>query len=409
MNHPSLLRSRGSQDSGKVGMIELFFDLVFVFAVTQLSHSLLANLTGQGALQISMLLLAVWWVWIFTSWITNWLDPERIPVRLALFVLLLAGLLLSVSIPKAFGERGLLFAGAYVSMQVGRTLFAIWAVRHEADNMTRNFQRILTWLAVAGLFWIGGGLAAPDGANSHLRVGLWAVALVIELISPSVYFWVPGLGRSSLDDWDIEGNHMAERCGLFVIIALGESLLVTGATFAQQDWNLDIALAFFVSVLGSVAMWWVYFDSGAERAHHRIAHSEDPGRHARNAYTYLHTLIIAGIIVCAVADEVVLMKPDYATLPGISAILAGPTLYLLGTALFKMVTAERIILPLSHLIGLILLLILAPFAFAQLLSALILSVLTTGILLVVATWESIALRKAAPQSTTQALGQELPK
>ncbi|MDB5982380.1 MAG: ltrA [Pseudomonas sp.] len=404
MNHPSLLRSRGSQDSGKVGMIELFFDLVFVFAVTQLSHSLLANLTGQGALQVSMLLLAVWWVWIFTSWITNWLDPELIPVRLALFVLLLAGLVLSVSIPKAFGERGLLFACAYVSMQVGRTLFAIWAVRHEAENMTRNFQRILVWLLCAGVFWISGGLA-----EGNWRVGLWGVALVIDLISPSVYFWVPGLGRSSLDDWDIEGNHMAERCGLFVIIALGESLLVTGATFAQQDLDLNSTSAFFVSVLGSVAMWWVYFDSGAERAHHRIAHSDDPGREARNAYTYLHTLIIAGIIVTAVADEIVLMHPNYATTPDVSAILAGPTLYLLGTALFKMVTAERIIVPLSHLIGLILLLILAPFAFAQWLSALTLGALTTGILLVVATWEAIALRKAAPESTTHALGQELPK
>lgn len=404
MNHPSLLRSRGSQDSGKVGMIELFFDLVFVFAVTQLSHTLLADLTVQGALQMALLLLAVWWVWIFTSWVTNWLDPELIPVRLALFVLLLAGLLLSVSIPKAFGERGLLFALAYVSMQVGRTLFAIWAVRHEAENMKRNFQRMLVWLGLAGVFWLGGGLA-----EGNLRIGLWVVALVIELISPSVYFWVPGFGRSTLDDWDIEGNHMAERCGLFVIIALGESLLVTGATFAQLEWNLSIAAAFFVSVLGSVALWWVYFDSGAERAHHRIAHSEDPGREARVAYTYLHALIIAGIIVSAVADEVVLMHPDRANTPGLCAILAGPTLYLLGTALFKMVTAERIILPLSHLIGLALLLILAPFAFAQWLSALSLGALTTGILLVVATWESIALRKVAAQSTTHALGQELPK
>lgn len=404
MSRSSLLRSRGGQDSGKVGMIELFFDLVFVFAVTQLSHSLLANLTAQGALQITMLLLAVWWVWIFTSWITNWLDPELIPVRLALFALLLAGLLLSVSIPQAFTERGLLFACAYVSMQVGRTAFAIWAVRHEAENMKRNFQRILVWLSCAGVFWVCGGLA-----EGNVRIGLWVVALVIELVSPSVYFWVPGLGRSTLDDWDVEGNHMAERCALFVIIALGESLLVAGATFAQLEWDLNTAIAFFVSVLGSVAMWWVYFDSGAERAHHRIAHSEDPGREARMAYTYLHTLIIAGIIVSAVADEVVLMHPNHVTDAGICAIFAGPALYLLGTALFKMVTADRIILPLSHLIGLILLIILAPFAFVHLLSALMLGALTTGILLVVATWESIALRKAALTSTTHALGQELPK
>lgn len=385
-------------------MIELFFDLVFVFAVTQLSHSLLANLTLQGAVHVTMLLLAVWWVWIFTSWITNWLDPERIPVRLALFALLLAGLLLSVSIPDAFTHRGAMFAFAYVTMQVGRTVFAIWAVRREQISMTRNFQRILVWLLSAGAFWIGGGLA-EDG----LREGLWTVALMIELVSPAVFFWVPGLGRSSLADWDIEGSHMAERCALFVIIALGESLLVTGATFAQLDLALDTVIALLAAVLGSVAMWWVYFDSGAERAHHRIAHSDDPGREARMAYTYLHILIIAGIIVSAVADELVLTHPDHTTTPGICAILAGPTLYLLGTALFKMVTAERIILPLSHLIGLLLLVALAPFAFAQVFSPLVLGSLTTGILLVVATWESVALRKVAQTGTTQALGQELPK
>ena len=404
MNPSSLLRSRGNHDSGKVGMIELFFDLVFVFAVTQLSHSLLANLTVQGAVQVTMLLLAVWWVWIFTSWITNWLDPERIPVRLALFALMLAGLLLSVSIPNAFTNRGAMFAVAYVAMQVGRTSFAIWAVRHEPISMTRNFQRILVWLLCSGAFWIGGGLA-----DESLRLELWVVALAIELVSPSVYFWVPGLGRSSLNDWNVEGNHMAERCALFVIIALGESLLVTGATFGQLELTLNTVITFLVAVLGSVAMWWVYFDSGAERAHHRIANSNDPGREARMAYTYLHILIIAGIIVSAVADELVLMHPDHATASGIYAILAGPGLYLLGTALFKMVTAERIILPLSHLIGLLLLIILAPFAFAQVLSAWVLGSLTTGILLVVATWESMALRKAAQTGTTHSLGQQLPK
>ncbi|MEO6677654.1 MAG: low temperature requirement protein A, partial [Pseudomonas sp.] len=132
----SLLRGRGSLDSGKVGMVELFFDLVFVFAVTQLSHSLLAHLSIGGAVQVALMMVAVWWVWIFTSWITNWLDPEKLPIRLGLFGLMIAGLLLSSSIPKAFTDHGLMFAGAFVFMQVGRTLFAIWAVRGEARNMT---------------------------------------------------------------------------------------------------------------------------------------------------------------------------------------------------------------------------------------------------------------------------------
>ena len=141
----SLLRLRS--DGGKVEMVELFFDLVFVFAITQLSHGLLAELSGTNTLRIGVLLLAVWWVWICTSWATNWLDPNRPPVRSMLFVLMLVGLVLSASIPEAFGsaqdDKGWAFALAYVLMQVGRTLFTLWAVRGERQNLVRNFQRII--------------------------------------------------------------------------------------------------------------------------------------------------------------------------------------------------------------------------------------------------------------------------
>src|SRR5262245_54678147 len=125
----NLLRERVHDESARVGTVELFFDLVFVFAVTQLSHTLLAHLDVQGALQVTFMLLAVWWVWIYTSWATNWLDPERLPVRVCLLVMMLAGLLLSSAIPQAFGRYGAMFAGAYVFMQVGRTLFFLWAIR----------------------------------------------------------------------------------------------------------------------------------------------------------------------------------------------------------------------------------------------------------------------------------------
>lgn len=392
----SLLRGRGSLDSGKVGMVELFFDLVFVFAVTQLSHSLLAQLSILGAVQVALLMVAVWWVWIFTSWITNWLDPEKLPIRLGLFGLMIAGLLLSSSIPKAFTERGLMFASAFVFMQVGRTLFAIWAVRGESLSMTRNFQRILAWLMCSGVFWIAG--AFLDGQQ---RLLCWALALLIELISPSLYFWVPGLGRSSLSDWNVEGNHMAERCALFVIIALGESLLVTGATFAELTLSATGVMAFLVAVLGSIGMWWVYFDSGAERAHHRIAHSSDPGRQARIAYTYLHVLIVAGVIVSAVADELVLVHPDHASDAGILVIVGGPWLFLLGNALFKWVMSDRPLPPLSHLAGLVLLMLALPLALNHWFSALMLGALTTAIVVLVALWESLALRQASASITSE--------
>src|SRR5262245_45320063 len=223
--NPSLLRDRKGHESGRVAMVELFFDLVFVFAVTQCSHFLLGHLTETGARELALMMLAMWWVWIYTSWVTNWLDPERMPVRIALFVLMLAGLLFSVSIPEAFEERGLVFASAYVFMQLGRTLFFLWASRG-ASHLTRNFQRISVWFLISGAFWIAGGLADP-----HARYTWWLVALLIEFFAPLVYFWCPGLGRSRTEEWDIDGNHLSERCALFVIIALGESLLVTGATF----------------------------------------------------------------------------------------------------------------------------------------------------------------------------------
>lgn len=387
----SLLRQRGRHESGRVSMVELFFDLVFVFAVTQLSHGLLAHLTPVGALQTLMLLMAVWWLWIFTSWVTNWLDPEKVPVRVMLFGLMLVGLLMSCSIPEAFGEKGPVFALAFVAMQVGRTLFMLWALRGEGAVQSRNFLRILVWFLASGVFWAWGGF--EQGA---LRTGLWLVAIAVEYVSPSLAFWVPGLGHSTTSEWDVDGAHLAERCGLFVIIALGESILVTGATFAGLPSDKATVTAFLVSFLGSVAMWWVYFDTAAERASYRIAHAEDPGRIARLAYTYIHLLIVAGIIVCAVADEIVLVHPGHAETMGIAVILAGPALYLLGNALFKWTSNDRKLPPLSHVVGLSLLALVAPFAFAHQLSALALGTVTTSVMVLVAGWESIALRRQPP-------------
>src|SRR3954467_13011738 len=152
----SLLRSRESH--ARVTNVELFFDLVFVFAVTQLSHSLLEHLSLIGALQTGFLLLSVWWVWMYTCWFTNWIDPDRPTVRMLMFLLMLAGLLMSASIPGAFGSQGLLFAAAYSFIQVVRTFFIGVASREHDMVVHRNFLRIVTWLAVAAVVWIAGGL-----------------------------------------------------------------------------------------------------------------------------------------------------------------------------------------------------------------------------------------------------------
>lgn len=342
----SLLRERRDGEETRVGFVELFFDLVFVFAVTQLSHFLLAHFTLLGAVQTALLLMAVWWVWIFTSWVTNWLDPDRTPVRLMLFALMLAGLLLSTSIPQAFGSRGLVFALAYVSMQVGRSAFMLWALRGADESNHKNFQRIIAWLSLSALFWIAGGIA-----EGHARLALWAIALAIEYAAPAAGFYIPGLGRSQTTDWNVEGSHIAERCGLFIIIALGESILVTGATFAELEWTPISAAAFVVAFAGSIAMWWIYFNIGAERGSRHIAQSSDPGRVARLAYTYIHLLLVGGIIVAAVGDELVLAHPlGHAGIEVAVAVIGGAALYVLGNLLFKRAVTGRFAT--SHLIGL---------------------------------------------------------
>jgi low temperature requirement protein LtrA len=379
------LRQRGGHDSGRVTYVELFFDLVFVFAVTQLSHGLLHHLTLLGALETGLLMMAVWWVWIYTSWITNWLDPERMPVRLLLFVLMAAGIVLSASIPTAFAERGLSFAVTFAFMQVGRSLFMLWALKRHDDRNYRNFQRITLWLCLSAVFWIAGGLA-----GGSLRLGLWAVAIAIEYVMPAAGMWVPGLGRSTTADWTIDGGHLAERCALFIIIALGESVLVTGATFADLAWTETTVAAFAVTFVGSVAMWAVYFNVGAERASRQIAGSDDPGRLGRSGYTYLHILIVAGIIVSAVADELVLSHPlGHTDLGPLLVIIGGPALYLLGTASFKSLTAPHV--PLSHLIGFGLLALVASAGMVA--SPLVLSAGTSASLIVVTVWEWVSLKR----------------
>ncbi|MGZ8283041.1 MAG: low temperature requirement protein A [Allosphingosinicella sp.] len=380
-----LLRPRDGTHA-RVTYIELFFDLVFVFAVTQLSHYLLAHLTPAGELQTLVLFLGVWWLWIYTSWALNWLDPERTLVRLLVFALMAAVFVLAMSIEEAWGERGLAFAIAYVFIQVSRCLFMLAALRRRNPANFLNFVRITIWMSLAGTIWIAGGLA-----EGETRLLLWLAALGIEYAAAPLSFRVPGLGRSSTADWDIDGHHLAERGGLFVIIMLGESIIVTGSTLVGQAWTPTIFLGFSSAFLGTVAMWWLYFNIGAVRAADRIGADSDPGRYARLAYTYLPLPIIAGILVSAAADELVLAHPHGAVEPIQAAIiLGGPLLFLIGNLLFKRTTALHF--PLSHLVGIGLLLVFGALAAPY--GPLALALAATAVLLIAAVWETISFAPA---------------
>ncbi len=316
----------------RVTNIELFFDLVYVFAVTQMSHHLLAEPDVQGAFQTLLLLALVWWAWVYTTWATNWLDARRIPVRLMLIALMLVSLVLSAALPEAFGSRGLIVAGAYVVMQVGRSAFI--AVAGRGQRVDRIFARVALWSVLSGCVWLAGGFA-----SGHAREALWVAAFAVDVLGDAAGFWTPGMGRTTSDEWTIEGGHFAERCQAFILIALGESIVVIGgALAARQTVTVATGTAFVAAFAASTALWWIYFDRSADDAARVIAESADPGRLANLGYHLVHPVMVAGVIVAASADQEVLAHP---AVTGRTAttwmVLGGPALFLVGHAAFKRV------------------------------------------------------------------------
>jgi low temperature requirement protein LtrA len=331
----NLLRRDGEET--RVTNIELFFDLVYVFAVTQLSHQLLTRATVVGAFQTLLLLAMVWLVWVYTTWVTNWLDPQRIPVRLMLMVLMFAGLVLSAGIPHAFGDRGLWVGGAYAAMQIGRSLFAVAGLTDE--RLRLNFQRILVWCVLSGALAVAGGFA-----HGGVRAAFWVAAVGVDLVGGAVGFYTPGLGRSTTADWTISGSHFAERCQAFILIALGESVVVIGSTVSGLPDVTGAEVGTFVAAFAGVtALWWIYFDRSADAGARIVAESSDPGRLGRSAYHLIHPIMVAGIIVTAAADERVLADPTVTSSVSTAyLVLGGTALFLAGHAAFK-ATVWRIV------------------------------------------------------------------
>jgi low temperature requirement protein LtrA len=329
-------RARGAEEQ-RATALELFFDLVFVFAVTQLSHTLLQHLSVGGAARTLFLLLLVWWAWSYTTWMTNFMDPDSPLVRLLLMAVMLASLLMAIALPQAFGSRAVLFACAYVVVQVLRNLF-VTLVSPAGSSVRNNFASILVWSVVSGAALLVGAFLEPPG-----RTVLWLVAIAIDFAGPAARYWVPGMPRVTTHDWAVETSHFAERFQLFIIIALGESIVVTGATAAQGGLDTAKVVAMAVAFIGSAALWWLYFDYVAEISGRRLRSADDPGVLARDAYTYLHIPIVAGIIVTAVGDEIVIAHPGESLRASeLVALAAGPALYLVGHLLFRVRMAHSL-------------------------------------------------------------------
>lgn len=383
--HAGLLRER-REGAAAVRPAELFFDLVYVLAVTQLTHTLLDHLSLRGAVETLLLLLAVWAAWNYTTWTTNYFEPNAVPVRLALFALMLASLVMSASLPRAFGDRGLVFAAADVALTIGRTLLVLAALGRD-HHLTKVFGRPLVWWSTTALLWIAGGFADGDA-----RLAIWAVAVLIDYAGLWLGYPVPRLGRTHPRDYTIAGAHMAERCYLFITLALGESILVTGANFGELPSSPATVAAFVIAFIGSVALWWIYFDRAAEAGLRVISTAAEPGRLGLSAYTHVHIPMVAGIIAAAAADELTIAHPgDRVSATTAWVILGGPALYLIGNALFKWALWNDV--PRSRLIAILALAALIPVALVS--STLGLLAAATAVVVAVAVWDTRAGRRPA--------------
>ena len=325
-------RDRDAGEEQRATTLELFYDLVFVFAVTQVSHLLLDDLSWKGAGEAALVLLVVWWAWNYTTWVTNELDPDSPVVRLLLIGIMLATLLMAVAIPDAFGSKGLLFACSYVAIQVGRHAFLTFASARPGTIERERAADILVWLSAAGAFWIAGALVEDEA-----RATLWLIALGIDYLGPVFLYRLPGRRRLGAEAWDVETSHFAERFQLFVIIALGESVVLIGATTTDLDLDAARLTALGLAFAGTAALWWLYFDYVAPIAQRRLELAPNRTQLARDGYTYLHVVMIAGVIVWAVGDELVIAHPtDVLPAVEVAVLVAGPAIYLLGHVLFRL-------------------------------------------------------------------------
>jgi low temperature requirement protein LtrA len=344
-----LLREPG--EPRRATFLELFFDLVFVFGLAQLSQGLIEHLSWSGAFQTLVLLLAVWWVWSITAWITDLYDADRLEIQLLVVATTFGSLVLAVAVPEAFGKHGLLFASTYVAIHIGRGLFLAPALRgHEAG---RRPVRVLFWFVLSAVPWVAGALA-----HGTARGVLWTLAVAVDYTAGGIRYPTPKLGRSPTAEWPIEAEHLSERYRQFFIIALGELILVMGLEYGGSGLGGGRTAAFVVSFVTTVLLWRIYIYRAGELLPAAITAAPDPDRLARSAL-FAHLLMVAGIVAIAVGFKVAIVHPSGHTHPAwIAVIIGGPAMFLAGRSFFEYAVFARV--SRSRVVGLIVLAAIAP-------------------------------------------------
>jgi low temperature requirement protein LtrA len=312
------------REEERVTPLELFFDLVFVLAITQCTALMAASPTVEGVARGLLVLGVLWWAWGGYAWLTSVVDPEEGAVRIAIFVAIAALLVVSLCVPEAFDDSGLLFACAYgVVRAMHIVLFAV------ASRDDPGLRRSVTGLGAGTAVGVG-LLVVASGTDGALQGALWGLALLLDVGEP-FFFGAEG--------WKLVPGHFAERHGLIVLIALGESIVAIGVG-AEQGVDAGVVAAAVLGIAVASAFWWLYFDVVARVAERRLARApvgREQNELARDAYSLLHFPLVAGIVLVALGMKKTLgdVGEPLKLVPA-AALLGGSALYLLAHVSFRL-------------------------------------------------------------------------
>ncbi|MEU8287606.1 low temperature requirement protein A [Micromonospora sp. NPDC048905] len=324
------------RDPGRATFLELFFDLVFVFALTRISARAFEDLTDgparehgwaavTGSGKTLLLLLALWSVWQGTAWTTSRYDPYRVPLQTVVITALVCSMVLGVAIPRAFSDTALMFAVAYVVAQVTRPVILSLALG--AHPYRRLKVRMAVVFAVSGVFWITGALL-----STNAQVTLWTAALAIEYLAARCGWPVPWLGRSTVSKWEIAGEHLAERYQQFFLVALGETILVAGFAYSEGPYESGHVWAFALALATSIMLWRIYVQRAGRILGEAVVKARHPASIGRSAAD-THLVMVVGLAATAIGYELIIHNP-LEQIPGawLAMALGGPALFLAGRA-----------------------------------------------------------------------------
>ncbi|MFC4106496.1 low temperature requirement protein A [Micromonospora zhanjiangensis] len=359
-----LLRSERSKQ--EASFVELFFDLVLVFALNRVvatsTSQLASSPAGAGKwaslLQALLLILPLTWVWSMTAYSTARFEPRRMAVQVMVLVTAFGVLLLGVVTPKAFDGSAWAFAGVYVALQAGRALVVALALR--SHWLQRLYWGILVWFCVSAAAWLLGAVA-----HGAARMLLWSLAIVIEYGSARLGWWVPWQKPERILAWEDAAGHLADRYQQLVLIVLGETILAVGIAYteASESPRLPQTLGLVIAFITAVLLWRIYFYKAGELFGSAVTLAANPASLGRVAGTS-HLFMIIGVAAIAIGNELVQKHPGgYTYKAWLALMLGGPALFVAGRTLLEWVVFSRV--SRSRLLGIGALLLLAvPLTFA---------------------------------------------